>query len=218
VLVANPGTDDVVVSLRVTTRDGQFVPTGMDQLTVPAGAVLSRPMDAMTNTSALAVTVTSEGGPVIAGASVVDVQRGTVRDTSYTGGSEPLSGPALLTDVVIDRPTESTLVLSAPDGAASVLVTPIRVLGTRGGLPQPKTVRIPAGRTVTLKLSTFFRPGAQAKLAVEVRPLEGSGPVYAARYLRERGAHGPLTTLLDLRGPALLVDRPPVVLDGRLGG
>ena len=77
----------------------------------------------------------------------------------------------------------------------------------------PKTVTIPAGRSALLTLSTFFRPGADAQLAVEVRPEPGSGPVYAARYLREHGAHGPLTTLLVLEGPAQLVSRPVVFSD-----
>jgi len=84
----------------------------------------------------------------------------------------PLSGPAVLTDVVINRPTESTLILSAPFGAAAVLVSPIQVLGQTGPKPKaPVTVHIPAGRTVSFKLSTFFPLRRSRKLAVEVRPL-----------------------------------------------
>jgi hypothetical protein len=94
----------------------------------------------------------------------------------------------------------------------------VPVLGQSGAKPSgPKTVRIAAGRTATLKLSTFFPPGANAQLAVEVRPAQGSGPVYAARYLREHGAHGPLTTLLVLEGPAQLVSRPVVSSDPQVG-
>ena len=109
------------------------------------------------------------------------------------------------------------MLLTAPDSDATVTVSPIRVLGTAGALPAAKTIRIPGGRTVALKLSTFYPPGTQIQLAVEVRPLSGSGPVYAARYLRERGAHGPLTTLLDLQGPSQTVTRPAVVQDPRIG-
>ena len=218
VLITNPGNDAVVATLRVTTGDGQFVPAGLDQLDVPAGTTTAVRIDKLTRDSALGVTVTTDGGPVVAGALVLDSQTGPVREFGYTAGSAPLSGPALLTDLVINRPTESTLILTAPDSAATVVVTPIRVLGTTGTLPAAKTVRVPAGRTATLKLSTFYPPGTETQLALEVRPQAGSGPVYAARYLRERGAHGPLTTLLDLQGPAQRVARPPVVLDGRLGG
>jgi hypothetical protein len=66
---------------------------------------------------------------------------------------------------------------------------------------------------VTVALSTFFPPGTTARLALEVRPLDGSGPVYASRYLRERGGRGTLSTLLDLQGPQQLVSRPATVLD-----
>jgi hypothetical protein len=94
----------------------------------------------------------------------------------------------------------------------------VPVVGQSGAQPSgAKTVRIAAGRTATLNLSTFFRPGATAQLAVEVRPAAGSGAVYAARYLREHGAHGPLTTLLVLEGPATLVTRPAVVGDPQVG-
>jgi hypothetical protein len=219
VLITNPTTDDTTVSVQITATDAQYVPTTLDALDVPAGSTVTARLDNVTLTSAVTATVISEGAPVLAGALVRDAQPGSpVREFAYTAGSRPLSGPALLTDLVIDRPTESTLVLSAPDSAASVVVTPIRVLGTNGALPAPKTLKIEAGRTVTLRLSTFYPPGSAAQLALEVRPVVGSGPVYAGRYLRERGAHGPLTTLLDLRGPAQRVSRPVVVQDAQVGG
>lgn len=216
VLLTNPGVDDVVVSIRITTVDGQFVPTGLDAVALPAGTTRSVRFDTLAKDTPLTAEVVSEGGLVVAGALVGDKQTGPVREFAYTASSPPLSGPALLTDLVIDRPTESTLLLTALTSRATVVVTPIRVVGTEGALPAPKTVEVEAGRTVALKLSTFYPPGAEARLAVEVRPLEGSGPVWAARYLRERGARGPLSTLLDLQGPAQRVDRPAVVEDDGL--
>ena len=217
VMVSNPGLDDTVVSVQVTTADGQFVPTDLAAIAVPAGTTIARRVDTLTADSALAVSVTSVGGPVVAGALIVDSQTGPVREIAYTAGSLPLSGPALLTDLVLNRPTESTLILTAPDQKATVVVTPIRVVGTKGTLPAAKTVTIPAGRTVTLKLSTFYPPGTETRLAVSVQPADGSGQVYASRYLRERGANGPLTTVLDLQGPAQRVDQPVVVRDPMVG-
>jgi hypothetical protein len=218
VLITNPTTDDTTVSVRITTETGQFVPTGLDQLNVPAGTTVTARLDNLTLQTSLAATITSSGSPILAGGIVRDAQRGSpVRELAFTGGTGPLSGPALLTDLVINTPTESTLILSAPSGAATVVVSPIRVTGTTGALPAPKTLRIAAGRTLTLKLSTFYPPRTDAQLALEVRPTDGSGPVYAARYLRERGAHGPLTTLLDLQGPAQEVSRPVVSIDAGLG-
>ena len=216
--IGNPGLDDTVVKVAVTTTDGQFVPTGLDQVTVRARSTVAVDLGAVTEGSAVGAVVTSLGTPVLASALVVDQQTGSVvQEFAYTAASLPLSGPALLTDLVIDRPTESTLLLTAPREAATVLVTPIEVLGAKGKLPAAKTVTVPAGRTALLKLSTFFPPFTEAKLAVEVRPLEGSGDVYAARYLRQRGARGPLTTLLDLQGPAQAVSRPDVARDPMVG-
>jgi hypothetical protein len=219
-IVGNPGDDDTTISVQVTTRDGQFVPTGLNELDVPAGRTVLVKLEGLTNGSPLTARVRSTGAPVVASAYLVDQQAGQIgyiRENAYGASSLPLTGPALLTDLVINRPTESTLLLSAPDDDATVVVTPIKVLGSAGLPPAARTVRIPGGRTVALRLSTFFPPGTSAQLAVEVRPQEGSGPVYATRYLRERGARGTLTTLLTLQGPAQLVDRPVAVHDDAAG-
>lgn len=218
VLITNPTTDDTTVAVRITTQTGQFVPTGLNELSVPAGTTVTARIDGLTVSTALAATVTSSGSPVVAGGIVRDGQQGSpIRELGFTAGSLPLSGPALLTDLVINTPTESTLMVTAPESAAKVVVTPIRVTGTTGPLPAAKTLDIAAGRTVALRLSTFYPPRTDAQLALEIRPLDGSGPVYAARYLRERGAHGPLTTLLVLQGPAQEVSRPVVSSNAHLG-
>ena len=215
--VTNPGPDPTVVSVQLTTPDGQFVPTGMDALPVPAGTTLATELAPLTDKAPATVRVVSDGGPVVAGAFVLDLQEGPVRENSYAGSAVPLTGPSLLTDLVINRPTESTLLLTALDGDATVDVTPVPIVGVDGPLPPAKTVHVPSGRTTTLRLSTFLPPGATGRLAVEVRPEPGSGPVYAARYLREHGATGPLTTMLDLQGAAQQVQIPAVRRDPLVG-
>ena len=122
-----------------------------------------------------------------------------------------MSGPALLTDLVIDRPTESTLFLTALGAAATVDVTPVAIVGREGPLPPAKRVIVPGGRMTLVRLSTFLPPGATGRL--EVRPAAGSAPVYAARYLREHGSRGPLTTMLVLQGAAQRVPVPAVRRD-----
>lgn len=217
-IIGNPGSDDVAVEVEVTVRDGQFVPQGRDQVEVPAGQTVLVGLNELAATSPVTATIRSSGGPVVAGGVVVDSQQfqtSSIRELSYAGSAQPLTGPALLTDLVIDRPTESTLILTAPEEAATVVITPIRVLGAAGDPPPARRVSVPAGRVLSFRLSTFFPPGANARLAVEVRPEDGSGPVYATRYLRERGSRGTLTTLLTLQGPAQLVPRPVVVGDAQ---
>jgi hypothetical protein len=137
-----------------------------------------------------------------------------VQELAETGPALALSGPALLTDLTVDRPTESYLLLSALEGDATVTVTPIVPEGTQvPGLAPAKQVTVPGGTTQVLAMSTFLPPASTAAFAVEVRPSVGSGPVYAARYLRTGGATGPLTTILTLRSAAQEVDQPPVVPD-----
>jgi hypothetical protein len=211
--VTNPGLDPTIVSVHLTTPDGQYVPTGMDALEVPAGTTLATELAPLTDKAPATVTVVSDGGPVVAGAFVYDLQDGPIREIAYAGSAVPLSGPALLTDLVINRPTESTLFLTALDAAATVDVTPVAIVGVDGPLPTAKRVTVPGGRTTLLKLSTFLPPGATGRLAVEVRPVPGSAPVYASRYLREHGSRGPLTTMLVLQGAAQRVIVPAVRRD-----
>ena len=211
--VTNPGLDPTIVSFQLTTPDGQFIPTGMDALEVPAGTTLATELAPLTDKYPATVKIVSAGGPVVAGAFIYDLQEGPVREIAYAGSALPLSGPALLTDLVINRPTESTLLLTALGAEATVDVTPVPIVGIEGPLPPPKRVTVPGGRTTTLKLSTFLPPGATGRLAVEVRPIPGSAPIYAARYLREHGATGPLTTMLDLQGAAQRVPLLPVMRD-----
>jgi hypothetical protein len=215
--VTNPGLDPTIVSFQLTTPDGQFVPTGMDALQVPPGTTLATELAPLTDKSAATVKIVSDGGPVVAGAFLYDKQDGPVREIAYAGSALPLSGPALLTDVVINRPTESTLLLTALDGEATVDVIPVPIVGIDTPLPAAKRVTVPSGRTTTVKLSTFLPPGASGRLALEVRPVDGSPPVYAARYLREHGSRGPLTTMLDLQGAAQRVPLPAVVRDPLVG-
>lgn len=213
--VTNPGLDDTIVSVELTSDDGQFVPTGLDALEVPAGRTVVTELTELLGDGAGTVRLRSEGGPVLAAGFVLDAQDPTqpIREFSYAASARPLSGLAVLTDLVIDRPTESSLILTALDGDSQVVVTPVQVLGQSEPLPEPRTVDVPGGKTVVVRLSTFYPPATSVRLAVEVRPVAGLAPVYASRYLRSRGARGPLTTHLQLRGAAQEVLRPPVLRD-----
>jgi len=219
-LITNPGPDDTTVSVQVTTSDGQFLPTGLEAVRVAAGHTVRERLDALTDTSGLALRVVSSGGPVLAGGYVLDTSdTGPVSEISYTAGSAPLSGPALLTDVDLDESRQETLLLSTLGAApASVLLRPVAISGSTTRLPGASTVRVPAGRTITVDLVSLIVGATQGRFALEVVPAAGSAPVYAARYLRESGPDGPLTTLLDLQSPAQQVLRPAVVRDPGAAG
>ena len=215
--VTNPGADPTVVRLQLTAEGGRSVPAGLDALEVPSGTTVAADLTLLTDRSPVAVTVTSDGGPVLAGGFVFDAQ-GTsgIKEMAYAGSSRPLTGPALLTDLVLDGSTESTLLLSAPGGAGSVTLTPRPLAGGSASVPPPRQVDVPAGTTVTVRLSTFLT-GGTGRLALEVSPTPGSGPVHAGRYLRERGDRGPLTTYLTLRSGVVQVPVPAVRADPLAG-
>ncbi|MEX2289298.1 MAG: DUF5719 family protein [Mycobacteriales bacterium] len=211
-LITNPGGDDAVVRVELTTDDGRLVPDGMAAVAVPAGTSVQLDLSEALAATPAAMRVVSDGPAVLAGAAIVDRQDGPVREIAYSAGTPALTRPALLADVRLSPPTEVTLLLSALSGDAAVDVVPV---AAPGGLPEPRRVEVPSGTTVAVRLSRFLPPRSTGSLAVEVRPV--SGPVHAARYARERGVRGPLTTLLPLGPPRTTVSRPAVVADPGAG-
>ena len=210
--ITNPGAAATVVAVQVTTAGAQFVPPGLDALRVPAGTGVAIDLTPLTDEGGLTVRVTSGQTPVLAGAFVHDSQgRSPTKDFAYAGSALALRGPALLPDVGADRSTSSTLLLTAPDSAAEVDV------GLVGESGVARRLYVSAGRTVAFDLGTLARPGFPEHFAVVVTPAAGAGPVYAARYVRERGERGPLTTLLDLSSAVRRVERPGVRLDPSVG-
>jgi hypothetical protein len=207
-LVTNPGERDAVVSVELTTDDGQYVPEGLDALAVPAGTTVAQDLSEQLADTPAAVRVRSDGPPLLAGAEVVDRQEGAVRERSYASSVPALTGPVLLADVRLSPPTEVWLLLSALADDAVVEVAPV---AAPGELPEPRRVEVPQGTTVPVRLSRFLPPGSTGSLGIEVRPV--SGAVHAARFSRERGSTGPLTTVLPLRTPPATVVRPAVVAD-----
>ena len=211
-LVTNPTEDDAVVSLELTTDDGQLVPEGLEAVPVPAGSSVAVDLSELLADTPAALRVRSDGPPVVAGASVVDRQDGPVRELAYAAATAPLDEPTALADVRLSPPTEVTLLLSALDADAVVELVP---LAAPDDLPAPQRVEVPAGTTVAVRLSRFLPPASTGSLTIEVRPV--TGRVHAARYVRERGSRAPLTALLPLSPDRQTVRRPVVVADPGAG-
>ena len=195
-LLTNPGDREALVSLELTTDDGQYVPDGLDTVAVPAFSSVAVDLsDALAGTPA-ALRVRSDGAPVLAGALVVDLQRGAIREIAFAAATSALDAPATLAGLRLSPRTGVTLLLSAVDGDAVVDLVPV------DAAQDPERVEVPAATTVAVRLPIG---------SLDVRPV--SGTVHAARYVREQGDRGPLTTLLPLWPARLSVDRPPVLAD-----
>ena len=210
-VVTNPGPDATTVDLQLLTDDGAV---DLPALEVPAGTSVSRSLTQELATTPVTARVRSQGGAVLAGARMLDLQTGPVRELSWAGAATVLSGPALLADVALTPPAEVTLLLSAPGADAVAVLAPLPVVG-RPAPPAGRTVAVPALTTVAVRLSTLLPPGSTARLALELRT--SGGPVVAARVLRERAATGPLTSVLPVVSSPGRV-RVPVVRPDPLAG
>jgi hypothetical protein len=207
-LLANPGPDDATAQLELLTEDGQ-VP--LEPVAVPAGTSIAVDLSEPLADTAAALRVRADV-PLLAGASAVDRQDGPVREISFTASTDAVRRTTRLADVRLSAPTEVTLLLTATGQDAVVDLVPV---GAPGELPERQQVTVPAATTVAVRLSRFLPPGSAGSLSIEVRLVQGQ--VHAARYARERGTRGPLTTLLPLRPQRDTVPRPRVVADPGAG-
>ncbi|MEU8347078.1 DUF5719 family protein [Actinomadura meyerae] len=201
-LVSVPGEADARIRMQVITPGGAFAPQGQDVLDAPAETVTSVPLDGALSGKAGAVRLTADR-PILAGFAA---DRGA--DIAYGAATAPLTaaGPG----VVADNRFDSTLVLTAPSGAATVEVTTVNAAG-RGG---PKEIRIPAGRTVETKLAAPAGAGAATAYSAMIVPKEGAGPVYASRVLATGKGGGYLFTILPVT-PARTTIHLPGVADSQ---
>lgn len=207
-LLTNPGGDDATAVLELLTDDG-LLP--LEPVTVPAGTSVAVDLSAQLAETPAGLRVRADV-PLLAGASIVDRQQGPVREIAFTAATAALQQPALLADVRLSAPTEVTLLLTAAEADAVVELVPV---AAPGELPPPQRVEVPVGTTVATRLSRFLPPGSSGSLTLELRPVTGS--VHAARYARERGRRGPLTSLLPVAPQAVVVPRPVVVADPGAG-
>lgn len=202
-LLTNPGPDDATATLTLVTADGEVA---LDPVSVPAGSGVGVDLSEQLARTPAGMRVEADV-PLLAGAVVVDQQQGAVREIAYTAATTALDETALLADVRLSAPTEVTLLLTATDGDAVVDVVPV---GASADLA-PMRVQVPAATTVATRLSRFLPPGSEGSLTLELRPEQGQ--VHAARYSRERGRQGPLTTILPVAPQVRTVSRPRVVAE-----
>ncbi|WP_433474451.1 DUF5719 family protein [Spirillospora sp. CA-142024] len=201
-LVSVPGEADAQIRVQVITADGAFAPQGQDVLDAPGKTVTSVALDGALSGKTAAVRLVADR-PVLAGFAA---DRGA--DVAYGAATPPLraSGPG----VVADNRFDSSIVLTAPAGAATVQVS---TMNAQGGAPQE--IKIPAGRTVETKLTA---PGGKAgdgtAFGAVITPKPGSAPVYASRTLATGKGDDYLFTVLPVV-PALTTLHLPDTADSQ---
>jgi hypothetical protein len=205
-VVANPGFTDATVDLKVVTSQGEYTPSSVKSFVVSPGRTkfidITKAMSGATG----AVLLSSDQ-PVIASGRSTSAPGGRLSPDYFWSAVTPaVSGPAA---VAIGREPDGgdcILLLSAPQGAASVRVT----TPDAGN----QAISIPAGHSVEVDITDTVRSPSTSWPFV-VTPV-GDQPVYGVRLLHFDGDHGPLNTaepLVTLPSPIPL---PPVREDPRL--
>lgn len=215
-VLTNPGDQTAVAALTLTGTTGQQDPPGLAAVTVTPGTSVAVDLTPYAADGPLAVSVRSPGAALLATVLVDDEQQGRPeRDLAYASAAPPLTAPGMLSDVVLRDGTEATLLLTAPEQSAQVLLTPVPVQGSATSLPGPMSVTVAARQTRAVRLGDLLPAGASGRFGLLVASRPGSGPVYAARYLRRSPEVG--STILPLLPAAAEVPSPAVRPDPLLG-
>jgi hypothetical protein len=172
-LVAVPGDVDARIKVQVITSAGAFAPQGQDTLDAPAGTVTPVDLEGALSGKAAAVRLVADQ-PILAG---FTVQQGD--DVAYGAATLPLGdGGSGAGGAVADNRDVSSVLLTAPDGPATVKLVTLTGEGAAGN---PYIAKVDGARTLEVRLAA--PAGSTGEFGVMVVPQPGSGPVYASRVL-----------------------------------
>jgi Family of unknown function (DUF5719) len=201
--IAVPGVKDATVQVTAVTSRGSYQPTGASGIDLPGG-------------SAAEITVPSLGGipaalRLTANTSItaaVLIPGGGGALGAFTAAAPAIEEQGVVADNLTGPGRSSTLVLSAPRGAARVTVAEIASAGSAAR--QTQTVPVPAGKSVVVSLRAIRGAPRGTPFAVVITPQAGSGPVYAGRVIMGNGAGAALQAMLPVASALTTVPLPPV--------
>jgi Family of unknown function (DUF5719) len=201
--IAVPGVKDATVQVTAVTSRGSYQPTGATGIDLPGG-------------SAAEITVPSLGGipaalqltantPITA-AALIPGGGGALG--AVTAAAPALEEQGVVADNLTGPGRSSTLVLSAPRGAARVTVAEVASAGSASRPTQDVTVA--AGKSVVVSLRAIRGAPRGTPFAVVITPQAGSGPVYAGRVIMGNGAGAALQAMLPVASALTTVPLPLV--------
>ncbi len=172
--LVDPGGDDAQVHVQAITPAGTYEPAGAGGIDVPAGSVVALDLPSLNGIPA-ALRLRS-AVPVTAAV--------LVSGRAFTAAADPIEQQGVIADNMTGSGYRTSVVLSAPSGAAKVRIT---MAGPSGPLGAGRLISIRAGHSANV---TVFMPrgsrGGLHGFAIIVAPVRGSGPVYAGRVLTPR--------------------------------
>lgn len=117
-IALNPGNTTARVKIEALGKDGTFVPTGLDDVKIPAGKVKMMDVPTSTGGDALALRLTADH-PLSASVR----SSPTDKDFAYAVAGQPLVGPAVAPLSIGSVLRDAQLLLTAPDAKADVTIT-----------------------------------------------------------------------------------------------
>jgi hypothetical protein len=195
-MVAVPGDTDARIKVQVITSAGAFAPQGQDILDAPAGTVTPVDLESALSGKAAAVRLVADH-PILAG---LAVSQGD--DVAYGAATLPLGGGGSgAGGAIADNRDVSSVLLTAPDGPATVNLMTLTAQGPAGN---PYVAKVEGTRTLEVRLAA--PAGGTGGFGVVVVPQPGSGPVYASRVL----TMDKLITIVPVVPAPTTVQLPPV--------
>lgn len=201
-----------VVTLSLVTPEGSFTPQGADVVEVPAQGVASVDLTEALRGDPAAIVISSDA-PVTAGARVVLQDPDIFGDMLFLAATEPIDAPAVVPDNRTTADLQTRLLLTAPEGAATAVVT-----GFADGTEwTAERVELAAGTTDVVTVDPPRVKGERVESYGLIVTPGGSGPLYGVRMLDEEGPRGPLVTSFPLTTARLLAEVPEAFPDVTVG-
>jgi len=122
-LVHAPGELAATVRVRLITTGGSFVPQAVSEVEVPAGAVVAVDLDEALQGEDATVDLQSDV-PIVAGVRQrhpgLDATKGSLEETSFTAGAEPIADIAAVSGLQAARGTSVTVWVTVPDDIITI--------------------------------------------------------------------------------------------------
>jgi hypothetical protein len=197
--VAVPGTAAAQIKVTAVTSRGSYHPTGGSGIDLAGDSAAAIALPSLSGVPA-ALQISSSV-PVAAAVLVPGGVSGS--PGALSAAAAPVSEQAIAADNPASADGSASLVISAPQGSATVrILTATSKTGFSG--QQATVVHVAAGHTV---LTRIRPPGRkQVSFAVVVTPEAGSGPVYVGRVISSRG--GIVRTIMPMTSALTWVPLP----------
>jgi hypothetical protein len=201
--IAVPGVKDAIVQVTAVTSRGSYQPTGASGIDLPGGSAAEITVPSLAGIpAALRLTANT---PITAS---VLIPGGGGALGAFTAAAPAILEQGVVADSLTGPGRSSTLVLSAPRGAARVSVAQIVAAGSAAR--QTQDVQVPAGKSVVIDLRAIRGAPRGTPFAVVITPQPGSGPLYAGRVIAGNGVGAALQSILPVASALTTVPLPLV--------